>query len=46
VDENKKGDFTEMELREIEKLIEKNKEVILQQLELFYAGQPVKSIRK
>ncbi len=46
LDENKKGDYNEMELREIEKLIEKNKEVILQQLELFYAGKPVKSIRK
>ena len=46
LDENKKGDFTAVELREIGKLIEENKEVILQQLELFYAGQPVKSIRK
>ena len=46
LDENKKGDFTEIELREIRKLIEENKEVILQQLELFYAGHPVKSIRK
>jgi hypothetical protein len=46
LDENKKGDFTEIELREIRKLIGENKEVILQQLELFYEGQPVKSIRK
>ncbi len=46
LDENKKADFTDIELREIKKLIEQNKEVILQQLELFYAGKPVKSIRK
>lgn len=46
LDENKKGDFTEIELREIAKLIKENKELILHQLELFYAGQPVKSIRK
>ncbi len=46
LDENKKGDFTEIELREIRKLIEENKELILQQLELFYQGKPVKSIKK
>ncbi len=46
LDENKKGDFTEVELREIRRLIEENKEVILQQLDLFYKGEPVKSIRK
>ena len=46
LDENKKGDFTETELREIRKLIEENKELILQQLELFYEGKPVKSIKK
>ena len=46
LDENKKGDFSEMELREIKKIIEENKELILQQLELFYQGKPVKSIRK
>ncbi|MBA3674363.1 MAG: DUF4160 domain-containing protein [Chitinophagaceae bacterium] len=45
-DENKKGDFSSVELREIRKLIEENKELILQQLELFYAGRTVKSIRK
>ena len=45
LDENKKGDFSAIELREIERLIEENKEVILQQLNLFYAGKPVKSIR-
>lgn len=46
MDENKKGDFTEIELREIEKLVEENKEIILLQLNVFYAGFPVKSIRK
>lgn len=46
IDKNKKGDFTEVELREIRKLIEENKELILQQLELFYQGKPVKSIKK
>jgi len=45
-DENKKGDFTEMELKEIEKLVNENKETILQQLNLFYKGIPVKSIKK
>lgn len=44
--ENKKAGFTVIELREIRKLIEQNKEVILQQLKLFYAGQPVKAIRQ
>ncbi len=45
LDESKKADFNEIELREIRKLIEQNKEVILQQLKLFYAGLPVKAIR-
>ena len=45
LDENKKGSFSIIELREIEKLIENNKEIILQQLNLFYAGNAVKSIR-
>jgi hypothetical protein len=45
LDEYKKGVFSEIELREIEKLIEKNKETILQQLSLFYKGEAVKSIR-
>ncbi len=45
-DENKKGNFTEIELREIRKLIEENKELILQQLKLFYQGKPVKSMKK
>ncbi len=46
LDENKKGTFSEVELREIEKLIEENKEIILKQLNLFYTGKPVKSVRK
>lgn len=46
LDENKKGDFTAIEIREIQKLLEQNKEVILQKLKLFYAGHPVKAIRK
>ena len=46
LDESKKGNFTEIELREIKKLIEENIELILQQLKLFYAGQTVKSITK
>lgn len=46
LDENKKGDFSEIELREIRKLIVENKELILRQLALFYKGEPVKSIKK
>lgn len=46
LDENKKGTFTEIELREIEKLVKENKEIIVRQLHLFYAGLPIKSIRK
>lgn len=46
LDENKKGDFNDLELREIKMLIEENKVVILQQLALFYAGEPVKAIRR
>jgi hypothetical protein len=46
LDQNKKGNFTQTELNEIQKLIEENKQLILQQLSLFYEGQNVKSIRK
>ena len=46
VDENKKGDFNDLELTEIKKLIEENKGTILQQLNLFYTGEPVKAIRR
>ncbi len=46
VDSSKKGNFTDIELREIEKLIKENKDIILRQLNLFYNGKPVKSVRK
>ncbi|MCW3106530.1 MAG: hypothetical protein JWQ09_1036 [Segetibacter sp.] len=46
LDENKKGDFNEIELREIKRLIEEDKGLILQQSALFYQGKPVKSIKK
>lgn len=46
LDKNKQGNFTETELKEIEKLVNDNKELILQQLNLFYHGLPVKSIKK
>ena len=46
LDENKRGDFSEIELREIKRLIEEHKELILQQLKFFYAGQIVKSIKR
>ncbi len=46
LDENKKGNFTETELTEIKKLIEENKIILLEQLELFYNQKQVKAIRK
>lgn len=46
LDDDKKGDFTNPELREIKKLVVENKVILLQQLDIFYAGQPVKSIKK
>ena len=46
LDVNKKGKFSETELNEMRKLIIENKEVILEQLDLFYEGKPVKAIRK
>jgi hypothetical protein len=46
LDENKKGDFTDTELNEIKKLIEENLEIIVEQLDLFYANKQVKAIRK
>jgi hypothetical protein len=46
LDENKKGDFTEVELNEIKNLISENKNILLKQLELFYNHKPVKAIRK
>jgi hypothetical protein len=46
LDENKKGEFSEKELNEIRNLIIENKQLILEQLDLFYQGQSVKAIRK
>ncbi len=46
LDENKKGNFTGIELKEIQNLIEENIELLLQQLYLFYEGKTVKSIKK
>jgi len=46
LDINKTGDFTEKELREIQQLIEDNKDILLQQLERFYNNEPVKAIRR
>ena len=46
LDENKAGDFTQSELNEIAKLIIEHKDLILQQLNLFYSQQTVKAIRK
>jgi hypothetical protein len=46
LDQNKKGNFTDIELNEIEKLIIENKNILLRQLELFYNGNTIKAIRK
>ncbi len=46
LDEDKKGNFTRIELKEIEKLVIENRATLLQQLRLFYSGQSVKSIKK
>ncbi|MBX2897154.1 MAG: DUF4160 domain-containing protein [Cyclobacteriaceae bacterium] len=46
LDTNKKGDFSESEFNEIKKLIIEHKELLINQLELFYSNQPVKAIRK
>jgi len=46
LNENKKGEFSETGLKEIRKLIIENKDVILAQLDLFYAEKPVKSNTK
>ena len=45
VDENKKGEFSNKEVREIEKLIHEHRELLLQQLEEFYKGKQVTAIR-
>lgn len=46
LDEGKIGDFSQTELNEIRKLIIEHKDVILQQLDLFYKQQAVTAIRK
>jgi len=46
LDENKTGDFSDKELREIENLIIENRELLIEQLALFYKNEPVKAIRK
>jgi hypothetical protein len=46
IDESKRGDFTDRELNEIETLIYENKEILINQLILFYNKYPVKAIRK
>jgi hypothetical protein len=46
LDQNKKGNFTDIELNEIEKLIVENKNILLRQLELFYNAHTIKAIRK
>jgi hypothetical protein len=46
LDESKKGEFTTKELKEIEKLIIENKDLLVRQLNLFYNHQPVKAERK
>ena len=46
LDVNKKGDFDTRELLEIEKLIQVNREILLNLLELFYNNKTVKAIRK
>jgi hypothetical protein len=46
LDENKIGDFSHSELNEIRKLIIEHKDLILQQLDLFYKRQVVTAIRK
>lgn len=46
LEESKAGDFSQTELNEIRKLIIEHKDVILQQLDLFYKRQVVTAIRK
>ncbi len=46
LDDNKTGDFTDRELREIQQLVADNRGILLQQLEHFYNNEPVKAIRK
>jgi len=46
IDENKTGDFSDLELNEIRKLIAIHKDILEVQLHLFYSNQPDKAIRK
>ena len=46
LDEKKKGNFTDIELKEVEKLVKENQNILLKQLELFYTNKQVKAIRK
>jgi hypothetical protein len=46
LDESKSGDFNQTELNEISRLIIEHKDVILEQLNLFYLHKNVKAIRK
>lgn len=46
LDKDKKGDFSEVELNKIEKLVMEHKKVLLEQLALFYSNKPLKAIRK
>ena len=46
LDPEKKGDFSETELSEIKRLIDVHKDILLNQLELFYNKKTVKAIRK
>ena len=46
LDGHKKGDFSDQELVEINKLIQENKAILNEQLDKFYAQLPVKAIRK
>jgi Domain of unknown function (DUF4160) len=46
LDDFKTGGFSAQELKEIQKIIVANKDIILCQLDLFYAGEQVKAIRR
>jgi Domain of unknown function (DUF4160) len=46
LDKNKKGNFSSRELLEIEKLILENRQILLNQLEIFYSRKKVTAIRK
>lgn len=45
IDPNKTGEFAAKELREIEKLIHENQEILLEQLDRFYKQERVTAIR-